>query len=169
MEKEPKQRKIVSSRHLATEGGWQLSELEFGLIVAYNGFSRWMGRCMTAAGNASLGPLEILVLHNLTHRERGKRLADVCFMLNIEDAHTVNYAIKKLLKAGLVEGEKSGKEMLYSPTSEGMALVKRYRDVREQCLIDGLNMDGDELRAIAATLRRLSGVYDQAARAASSL
>lgn len=169
MEKETQKRKIVSSRHLATEGGWQLSELEFGLIVAYNGFSRWMGRCMTAAGNANLGPLEILVLHNLTHRERGKRLSDVCFMLNIEDAHTVNYAIKKLVKAGLVEGEKSGKEMLYSPTGEGIKLVERYRDVREQCLIDGLNMDGEELQEIAATLRRLSGVYDQAARAASSL
>jgi len=124
---------------------------------------------MTAAGNANLGPLEILVLHNLTHRERGKRLADVCFMLNIEDAHTVNYAIKKLIKAGLVAGEKSGKEMLYSPTDTGVALGERYRDVREQCLIDGLNMDGEELREVAATLRRLSGVYDQAARAASSL
>ena len=124
---------------------------------------------MAAAGDASLGPLEILVLHNLNHRERGKRLSDVCFMLNIEDAHTVNYAIKKLVRAGLVEGQKSGKEMLYAPSKTGRDLVEKYRDTRTQCLIDGLNMDGEEMREVAATLRRLSGIYDQAARAATSL
>lgn len=172
MENEPTKRKIVSSRHLATEGGWQLSELEFGLIVAYNGFTRWAGRCMGAAGNPDLGALEILVLHNINHRERGKRLTDICFMLNIEDAHTVNYAIKKLVKQGLVNGEKSGKEMLYSATDTGVILCESYRDTREQCLIESLKMmdtDGADLSEIAATLRALSGIYDQAARAASSL
>lgn len=169
MENEPTKRKIVSSRHLATSGGWQLSEFEFGLIVAYNGFSRWVNRCMAAAGYPMLSTLEILVLHNINHRERGKRLTDICFMLNIEDAHTVNYAIKKLVKQELVAGEKSGKEMLYSTTAEGVNLCNKYRDVREQCLIESLNSDGDELSEIAATLRTLSGMYDQAARAATSL
>lgn len=172
MENEPQKRKIVSSRHLATEGGWQLSELEFGLIVAYNGFSRWVNRCMAASGYPSLGTLEILVLHNVNHRSRSKRLADVCFMLNIEDAHTVNYALKKLIKVELVEGVKSGKEILYSTTEAGFCLCEKYRDVREQCLIESLTMgggDADELSEIAAKLRTLSGVYDQAARAASSL
>lgn len=169
MENEPTKRKIVSSRHLATSGGWQLSEFEFGLIVAYNGFSRWVNRCMAAAGYPTLSTLEILVLHNINHRERGKRLTDICFMLNIEDAHTVNYAIKKLVKQELVAGEKSGKEMLYSTTAEGVNLCNKYRDVREQCLIESLNSDGDELSEIAATLRTLSGMYDQAARAATSL
>ena len=169
MKNEPKKRKIVSSRHLATTGGWPLSEFEFGLIVAYNGFSRWVDRCMAAAGYPELSTLEIMVLHNINHRDRGKRLSDVCFMLNIEDVHTVNYAIKKLVKHALVSGEKSGKEMLYSTTTEGVDLCTKYRDVREQCLIESLNADGDELSEIAASLRTLSGIYDQAARAASSL
>ena len=169
MENEPTKRKIVSSRHLATPGGWQLSEFEFGLIVAYNGFSRWINRCMAASGYPELGTLEILVLHNINHRDRGKRLSDICFMLNIEDAHTVNYAIKKLVKYGLVSGKKHGKEMLYSTTTEGVTLCEKYRDTREQCLIESLTADGDELSEIAATLRTLSGIYDQAARAASSL
>lgn len=169
MENEPKKRKIVSSRHLATPAGWPLSEFEFGLIVAYNGFGRWINRCMAASGSPPLSTLEILVLHNINHRDRGKRLTDICFMLNIEDAHTVNYAIKKLVKHGLIEGEKSGKEMLYSTTEDGIDLCTRYRDVREQCLIESLSADGDDLSQIAATLRTLSGIYDQAARAASSL
>ncbi|MEO1920062.1 MAG: winged helix DNA-binding protein [Paracoccaceae bacterium] len=169
MENKTQKRKIVSSHHLATSGGWQLSEFEFGLIVAYNGFSRWINRCMAASGYPTLGSLENMVLHNINHRERSKRLSDVCFMLNIEDTHTVNYAIKKLVKAGLIVGEKTGKEMLYSTTTEGVDLCNAYRDTREQCLVESLSADGDELSQIAATLRTLSGIYDQAARAASSL
>ena len=53
-------RRIVSSRHLAEGEGWEASELEYGMIIAYNAFSRWMSRCMAAAGNADLTPLEIL-------------------------------------------------------------------------------------------------------------
>lgn len=98
----PDGRRIVSSRHLAEGEGWELSELEFGLIVAYNAFSRWMIRCMAAAGQADLSPLDILILHNVNHRGKDKRLTDICFLLNIEDTHTVNYGLRKLLKAGLL-------------------------------------------------------------------
>ncbi|MDV4146705.1 transcriptional regulator, partial [Shimia sp. FJ5] len=44
----PDGRRIVSSRHLAEGEGWEVSEFEFGLIIAYNAFSRWMMRCMAA-------------------------------------------------------------------------------------------------------------------------
>ncbi|AVX04636.1 hypothetical protein MXMO3_02115 [Maritalea myrionectae] len=167
-----KKRRIVSSRHLASTEGWQLSEFEYGLIIAYNGFSRWMTKCMIASGNPELSPLEILVLHNVNHRERQKRLTDICFLLNIDDSHTVNYALKKLLKAGLIEGEKRGKEMFYSTTTQGFELCDKYREVREQCLLDSLkhlDVDKDQLSEMAAMMRTLSGLYDQASRAASSL
>ena len=165
-------RRIVSSRHLAEGEGWQASELEYGMIIAYNAFTRWMARCMTAAGRADLTPLEILVLHNTNHRAREKRLADICFLLNIEDTHTVNYALRKLLKSGLLEAEKRGKEVFYRTSREGAALCEAYREVRKTCFLDGLggmDVDGDDLREIAAGLRAMSGQYDQASRAAASL
>jgi len=165
-------RKIVSSRHLANSDGWQLSEFEFGLIIAYHGFSRWMSKCMSASGNSDLSSIEILILHHVNHREKQKRLADVTFLLNIEDTHTVNYALKKLQKYNLVEGEKRGKELFYKTTKTGANLCDKYREVREQCLLDSLkhmDMSHDELSEIAASLRSLSGLYDQASRAASSL
>lgn len=165
-------RRIVSSRHLAEGEGWETSEVEYGVIIAYNAFSRWMTRCMSAAGDIEMTPLEILVLHNVNHRGRDKRLNDICFMLNIEDTHTVNYALKKLLKMGLVTSEKRGKEAFYSTSETGEALCAAYREVRQHCLIDGvskLDLTGDELREIASALRSLSGQYDQASRAAASL
>lgn len=168
---EPK-RRIVSSRHLAEGEGWEASEVEYGLIIAYNAFSRWTTRCMSAAGNTNLTPLEILVLHNTNHRGRDKRLTDICFLLNIEDTHTVNYALRKLMKMGLLASEKRGKEVFYRTSSEGTQLCEAYRQVRSNCLIDGfarLDMSGKEMREIAANLRTLSGQYDQASRAAASL
>lgn len=164
---------IVSSQHLALTDGWQLSEYEYGLIVAYNAFSRWMSRCMAAvAGRSDFGPLDVLVLHNVNHRGRPKRLGDICFVLNIEDQHTVNYALKKLDKAGLVEGERRGKERFYSTTEAGARLCEDYAKLRALCLLDpvsSLEGDAQELRHTAMLLRGLSGVYDQAARAASSV
>jgi len=169
---ETRKRRIVSSRHLAEGEGWEASEFEFGLIIAFNAFSRWMVKCMSAAGHTEMSPLEILVLHNVNHRGRDKRLSDVCFLLNIDDTHTVNYALRKLSKAGLIESEKRGKEVFYRTSASGAELCDAYRRVREQCLLEGLgrmDMSGDELSAIGASLRALSGQYDQASRAASSL
>jgi predicted MarR family transcription regulator len=164
---------IVSSEHLASEKGWQLSELEFGLTIANNAFSRWMVRCMAAVGYPDLAPLDILVVHNVNHRKRPKRVSDICFMLNVEDTHTVTYSLKKLLKAGLVEGDRRGKEVFYRTTETGAATCRRYREVREECLIASLELldedGGANIRDAATLLRALSGLYDQAARAAASL
>jgi predicted MarR family transcription regulator len=164
-------RRIVSSRHLADGPGWEASELEYGMIVAFHAFQRWMTKCMAAAGQ-EMSPLEILILHNVNHRERAKRLTDICFLLNIEDTHTVNYALRKLLKAGLLSSEKRGKEVFYATSGTGRALCDAYRTVREQCLLPGLartDLSGEDLRRIAGSLRALSGQYDQASRAAASL
>ena len=46
----PRAAGIVSSSHLVSPKAVQLSEFEFGLIVAWNAFSRWAVRCMAAAG-----------------------------------------------------------------------------------------------------------------------
>ncbi len=166
------ERRIVSSRHLAEGDGWEASELEYGMIIAYNAFTRWMSRCMAAAGNADLTPLEILVLHNTNHRGREKRLTDICFLLNIEDTHTVNYALRKLLKSGLLAADKRGKEVFYRTSEDGAALCETYRAIRKSCFLDGLSRvdtNGEDLRQIAAGLRAMSGQYDQASRAAASL
>lgn len=163
---------IVSSAHLAAGQLPALSEFEFGLILASHAFHRWMVRCAAAAGAPGLSPLEVLILHTVNHRDRAKRLADVALVLNVEDTHLVTYAVKKLESAGLVEGERVGKEKAVRVTAEGAAVCQRYRDIREGLLVQGvvaMGTDPAELSTIAAEMRALSGLYDQAARAAASL
>ena len=163
---------IVSSSHLAVSEIPELSEFEFGLIVVGNAFNRWIARCMAAAGLPGLAPMDVLVLHHVHHRARDKRLADIAFTLNVEDLHVVNYSLKKLLAAGVVETTRLGKEVLYRTNDAGKAYIDRYREIRERCLVAALSRshgDGDTIHETARVLRWLSGLYDQAARAATSL
>ena len=163
---------IVSSAHLAAGKSAELSELEFGLIVAGNAFNRWMVRCMNATGLEDLSPLDVLVLHSVNHRNRPKKSADICLVLNVEDSHTVTYSLKKMLKSGVVGSEKGGKETFYTVTEKGEEICRRYSEIREDCLVDSLRTLGfsnADLGSIASFLRGISGLYDQAARSAASL
>jgi len=166
----PEQR-IVSSSHLVSEKSPELSEFEFGLIIAAHAFNRWLIRCMGAAGVKDMTATDVLVLHHINHKGTEKRLADICFVLNIEDTHVVSYSLKKLAAAGLVEGGKRGKEVFFATTAAGRDLCMKYRAVREACLMPGFSGETEENRRLAEmarTMRTLSGRYDQAARAATS-
>jgi predicted MarR family transcription regulator len=82
----------------------------------------------------------------------------------------VAYSLKKLVAAGLAQAEKAGKEVFYSPTAQGEALVQKYREVREDCLVKSLDTElNADIGELARLLRTMSGMYDQAARAATSL
>ena len=164
--------KIVSSEHLVSEASAELSELEYGLIMASNAFNRWMVRCMSAAGEKDMTAIEVSLLHHVSHRERRKKLADICFVLNIEDTHVATYALKKLVARGYVKSEKTGKEVFFSATESGRALCMKYREVRESCLIATLKESGltnEQIGEAAQLMRNASGLYDTAARAAASL
>ncbi len=166
-----KTQRIVSSSHLVSAKSPELSEFEFGLIIATHAFNRWLIRCMTAAGVKDMTPVDVLVLHHINHRSSEKRLADICFVLNIEDTHVVSYSVKKLAGMQLVNSTKRGKEVFLTVSEKGAALCGQYRDVREACLLPGftgLDEENLKLGEIAQLLRTLSGRYDQAARAASS-
>ncbi len=171
-------RRIVSSAHLVSDKAAELSEVEYGLIVASNAFGLWTVRGTAAAlaefpDIADLGVIDILCLHSVNHRGRAKKIADICFKLNVEDTHIVNYALKKLIKAGLIAGQKQGKEVLYSTTERGRTLIERYTEIREACLVDAFSalgeVDAESLADLARRLRALSGLYGQAARSATNL
>lgn len=163
---------IVSSGHLASGAMPALSEFEFALTMTVHAFQRWMLRCMTAAGIPELTPMDVLVLHNVNHRGKAKRLADICLVLNIEDTHLVNYSLKKLERLKLLKSGRKGKEKTVAITPAGEDACRRYAQIREQLLVKSVLATGiapARLSEIAAAMRSLSGQYDQAARAAASL
>ncbi|WP_292908008.1 winged helix DNA-binding protein [Niveispirillum sp.] len=162
---------IVSSAHLAQGGSPALSELEFSLTLAASAFQRWIVRCAAATG-AQLTPLEVLILHTVRHRGRPKRFVDIMLVLHIEDTHLANYALRKLLSAGLIQTYRQGKEKLIEATEDGVAFCEKYRAIREQLLVESVKASGlseEALSQSAARLRALSGIYNEAARAAATL
>jgi predicted MarR family transcription regulator len=164
--------KIVSSAHLAGNRVAELSEFEFALTPIFHAYGRWIVRCTAAAGQGDLSPLDVLILHHTNHRDRAKTLADLALVLNVEDDHLVNYGLKKLKRLGLVAGVKQGKEVHWGATQKGRALCDRYRAIRETCLVDAVARIGephDAIAQVAALMRALSGLYDQASRSAATL
>jgi predicted MarR family transcription regulator len=92
--------------------------------------------------------------------------------VRIRDFSQLNYALKRLEERGLVLRTRKGKEVFFSISDKGRESCQRYRDVREECLIDACVSMGIDLRAVGALsgqLRALSGLYGQAARAAAVL
>ncbi|MFV0573868.1 MAG: winged helix DNA-binding protein [Vibrio sp.] len=162
---------IVSSSHLASDEAATLSEFEYALTMMNNAFQRWMQSCSTASDMPELSPLDILVVHNIYHRNRAKRISDVAFTLNIDDLHTVSYSVRKLVKRQLVESTRQGKDTFYNITPEGKAFCNHYRMIREQCLVEAMKAMNisDQLGDVATLMRTLSGFYDQASRAVRSL
>lgn len=163
---------VVSASHLAAGAMPSLSEVEYALNIATNAFQRWTVRCALAADGNGFTAMEVQVLHTVNHRARGKSLSDICLLLNIEDTHLVNYAIKKLEASNMVKTSKRGKEKIVSITKGGEKSCALYHQYREELLIKSvqtLGLDAKEVSKAATLLRALSGQYDQAARSAASL
>ncbi len=147
----------------------ELSEFEYALIIGSAAFACWVERCMTVAGTTGLGAQDILILHAVNHRARGRKLSDVCMVMHIEDPHVVSYSLKKLIAHGLVGFEKRGRDRHYATTPKGDTVCNRYRATRDQMLVDIFSRVAmhDDAHAAANFLRTMSALYDQAARLAT--
>lgn len=144
-----------------------LSRFEFTFITFFLGYSRWVEKCMEAAGIRGLGALDILVLHAVNHRARRRRLSEGAMVINIEDVHLVGYSLKKLAAAGLVRTDQDGRHRLYEASESGDAACAAYRQTRESHLVESLERllgDGSQLVNDSHFLRLLMGAYDQAGR-----
>jgi predicted MarR family transcription regulator len=124
----------VSSSHLVSVRSPELSEFEFGLNTAYNAYSRWVVRCMGAAGVRDLTFLDVLVLHHVNHRGRAKAAGGHLLRAQRRRHPPGDIRAQKLVGLGLVAGERVGKEATYATTQAGADACARYREIREQCL-----------------------------------
>lgn len=147
----------------------ELSEFEYSLIIGSAAFARWAERCMAVSGTSGLGAQDILILHGVNHRARGRKLSDVCMVMHIEDPHIVSYSLKKLIAHGLVGFEKRGRERHYATTRKGDEVCNHYRRTRDRMLVDIFAKVAMHDDAIAAAnfLRTMTALYDQAARLAT--
>ncbi len=161
----------VESPFLPSLLSQDLSDFEFSLFTLAFGFQTWTETCMAAADIRGLNSLDILVLHAVDHRARGRRQTEICMVLNIEDSHLVAYALKKLMAAELVHAIADGRERHFETTERGEAACLAYRKVREEFLVPNLSWvarSDSIVRETAGFLKTMTALYSQAGRFATA-
>lgn len=155
----------------ADQGMIPITRFEQSLQVVKNSFEQWVRRCGARAGLAGFASVEIEVLHIIGRAKEPRRIADICFVLNIEDTHIITYAVRKLRKAELVQSNRSGKDAFFSITPEGGERMLAYADIKRQLLLDASGRFSEQemdLEELAEKMQLLSALYEQAARRAET-
>jgi predicted MarR family transcription regulator len=160
------------SWHLArTETERRLSDFEFGLERLAQAYYRWKAACLSAVCDVPLTGDDVAVLNVVRMGDEPKRLSEIGQLLNRVDVPNLQYATRKLTRAGLIEtdGGSSRKETRYRVTTIGHTVTEAYAALRAATLppmIDALEGWTAKSEATSAQLDLISGLYAQAAQIA---
>lgn len=159
--------------HLAeTAGEVEVTELEFALMRAFEGFGRWQSECLAGVCEmAALGP-ENALLHLIRMHNRPKSIKDLARLTNRDDVPNIQYSLRKLIGAGLVARKGAGRSgVSYEVTGEGRRVTDDYGALRRRLLLAELgNLPGfsTRLAEAARVLNVLTGIYEEVARVAAT-
>jgi predicted MarR family transcription regulator len=150
----------------------RLTELEYALMRTFESFLRWQTECLAlSAGIQASGP-ENALLHVVRMKDRPKSVKELARLTNREDIPNIQYGLRKLMKAGLVEREGASRTgVVYSVTEQGREVTDRYARARRELLVAlAARLDDPEkgFGDAAQVLDLLSGLYDRAALAATT-
>jgi predicted MarR family transcription regulator len=160
------------SWHLArSETERRLSDFEFGLERLAQAYYRWKAACLSAVCDVPLTGDDVAVLNVVRMGDEPKRLSEIGQLLNRVDVPNLQYATRKLTRAGLIEteGGSSRKETRYRVTLTGHTVTEAYAALRAATLppmIDALEGWTAKSEATRAQLDLISGLYAQAAQIA---
>jgi predicted MarR family transcription regulator len=150
----------------------RLTELEYALMRANESFLRWQAECLAASAPVEASGPENALLHVIRMNDRPKSVKELARLTNREDIPNIQYGLRKLKKAGLIEAEGASRTgIVYRVTEEGRRVTDRYAEVRRALLVDLLGrLEAAEsgLGDAAQTLDLVCGLYDQAALAAAT-
>jgi predicted MarR family transcription regulator len=150
-----------------------VTEFEYAIWRFFAAFVRWQGDCMSCAIDSGLSGQDAAVLHVIRMRDLPKSLSEIARLLNRDDVANIQYSLKKLLSAGLLEKANalSKKQTSYTVSAAGRKVTDAYSEVRRDILLSmiaKLRAPGEDLAQATRTLDMLIGLYDQASRIAAT-
>lgn len=160
--------------HLARDDSEiQLAELEYALYRVYAAFERWQSDCVAAVANLPMSSTENTVLHVIRMKDRPKTISEIGRLLNRDDIPNLQYAIRKLLSAKLIEKHRGNKKkgICYKATKFGVQVTDGYAEVRRNLLLPLIESvhNWDTLSdSTSLTLDLMKGIYDSAALTVSA-
>ncbi|MCC8392877.1 winged helix DNA-binding protein [Paraburkholderia sp. MMS20-SJTR3] len=169
--------KFYRSWHLAkSDTEFKIAEFEWSLIRFYESFTRFVlaTGIVAITANVDLKHQEHVILHVIRMQNRPKTSAMIGRLMNRDDIPNIQYSLRKLETAGLIEKQqdKSSKTYLYRASDLGIRLTDEYYKVRNEILIQRLGeiSDPDEkFERYARFMSLLTGIYDEAARDAATI
>jgi predicted MarR family transcription regulator len=151
-----------------------VSELEYAIIRCGEAFARWQAECLVAVSGIDVGGSDNALLHVIRMKERAKGVKEIARLTNRDDIPNIQYSLRKLLKAGLIEksAQSSHRQgVTYRVTDKGYEVTELYAGLRRSLLIDFTGTVHEfvpQLTDAARTLDLMSGIYEQAARIAAT-
>jgi len=160
--------------HLATdESEVALTELEFSIIRVSAAFERWQSDCLACCHGQIFSGSDTAALHVIRMHDRPKSISEIGRLLKRDDQSNLQYGIRKLFKAGLIEKTRdttSKKDVTYQVSELGREVTDRYAEFRNELLVSLAQTvtKGMDLESIAKVLNLMSGLYDQASCVAAT-
>ncbi|PWE56313.1 hypothetical protein DEM27_12920 [Metarhizobium album] len=149
-----------------------VAEIEYALMRAYEAFGRWQSECLASVIDFAASGPENAMLHIIRMNDRPKTIKDLARLANREDIPNIQYSLRKLIAAGLVVRQGSGRSgVTYSVTPKGLEVTERYAEIRTSLLIEAVRSVPNfpqKLEEATRTLELLTGIYEQVARIAAT-
>lgn len=167
--------KYYRNWHLANdETEFKVTELEFALMRVTEAFARWVAAADEMVGLSELKHSEHVILHVIRMQNRPKSGATIARLLNRDDLPNIQYSLRKLESAGLIQkfNEPGSKNHSYSITGLGEKLTNEYSTLRSEILIRKFRSLSDfDQRVEDATelLSVITGIYEESARKLAAL
>ncbi|MBM3596535.1 MAG: winged helix DNA-binding protein, partial [Alphaproteobacteria bacterium] len=136
--RKPMDSKYYRNWHLANdETEFKVTELEFSLMRVLEAFSRWVTAADEMVGLSELKHAEHIILHVIRMQNRPKTGVTIARLLNRDDLPNIQYSLRKLESAGLIQKHKEvgTKNHSYSITKLGEKLTNKYSKLRSEILI----------------------------------
>ena len=150
----------------------EVTELEFALMRAFEGFGRWQSECLAGVCEMPASGPENALLHIIRMHDRPKSIKELARLANRDDVPNIQYSLRKLIGAGLVVRKGAGRSgVSYEVTGEGRRVTDDYGALRRRLLLAELgNLPGfsTRLAEAARVLNVLTGIYEEVARVAAT-
>jgi predicted MarR family transcription regulator len=145
-------------------------EFEQALICASEAFYRFAGATLGPAGRQhNLTGQENVILQQLMFTSDSRSVSDLSRFSNRDDISNIQYSLRKLTAAGLVEKVpgSTNRDTRYRPTAAGRDLTEALVAIRRDHLIAPSASITDieaQLQSATAAMSLLTGLYDHVSR-----
>jgi predicted MarR family transcription regulator len=153
-----------------TEFELALFELQHTLICHSEAFYRYIEmQLKRVTGDANLTGQDCVILQGIRIGERPKSIPEIQHFTNRTDIANIQYSVKKLMKAGLVEkaDRNHGRGTTYRLTATGISATDDYVRARRD-FIASIRPDPESLvedmNEAIRLLQMLTGAYDHVTR-----